>query len=98
MVAICGGCLPLAIEWGGFHVPKLPLKDRLYTLCNTNSDDVPHFVLFCPKYNNTLLKLNDTITSKVPFFYSLPHTNKLTIILLNEFSHLSSMYLNDMFI
>ena len=53
MAAICGGCLPLAVERGHFHVPKLPLNDRLCTVCNTNSvEDVPHFVLFCPKYNN----------------------------------------------
>ena len=99
MAAIHGGCLPLAVERGHFHVPKLPLKDRLCTLCNTNSvEDVSHFVLFCPKYNNTRLKLYNTITSKEPSFYSLPPTDKLTIILSNEFSHMPSMYLNEMFI
>ena len=55
MAAIRGGCLPLAVERGCFYVP---LKDRPCTLCNTNSvEDVPHFVLFCPKYNNIRLKL-----------------------------------------
>ena len=53
MAAIPGGCLPLAVERGRFHVHTIPLKDRLCTLCNTNSmEDVAHFVLFCPKYNN----------------------------------------------
>ena len=51
MATIHGGCLHLAVERGRFHVPKLPLKDRLCTHCNTNSmEDVLHFVLFCPKY------------------------------------------------
>ena len=99
MTAIHGGCLLLAVERGRFHVPKIPLKDRLFILCNTNSvEDVPHFVLLCPKYNNIRLKLYNTITSKVPSFYSLPHTDKLTIILSNEFSHISSLYFNEMFI
>ena len=70
MVAIREGCLPLAVERGCFHVPKIPLKDRPCFLCNTNSMEyVPHFVLFCPKYNNIRLKLYNTITSKVPSFY-----------------------------
>ena len=96
MAAIRGGCLPLAVERGHFHVP---LKNRLCILCNTNSMEyVTHFVLFCPKYNNIRLKLYNTITSKVPSFYSLPHTDKLTIILSNEFSHISLLYFNEMFI
>ena len=53
MSAIHRGCLPLAVERGRFHLAKLPLKDRLCIFCTTNSvEDVPHFVLFCPKYNS----------------------------------------------
>ena len=53
LAAICGGHLPLAVEKGCFPASKLHLKDRLCTLCNTNSVEyVPHFVLFYHKYNN----------------------------------------------
>ena len=46
--AIREGCLPLAVERGHFHVPKIPLKVRLCFFCNKNSMEyVPYFALSC---------------------------------------------------
>ena len=48
MAAICGGCLPIAIETGHFQIPKVPLNDRLCIHCDQHMiEDISHFILFC---------------------------------------------------
>ena len=48
MAACRGGCLPLA-RW---HIPKLPLAESVCQQCDSGDvEDIPHFILFCAKYN-----------------------------------------------
>ena len=42
MAAIRGGCLPVAIETGRFHTPKVPLNDRLCIHCNQHAIEDVH--------------------------------------------------------
>ena len=52
MAACRGGCLPLAVETGRWHVPKLPLAERICQHCGSGDvEDLSHFILFCNKYN-----------------------------------------------
>ena len=41
------GCLPLEVELGRYRSPKLPLKDRICTVCSRETGDEIHFLTTC---------------------------------------------------
>ncbi len=48
-----GDCLPLAIETGRWHAPKLPLAERICQHCDSGDvEDVTHFLILCNNYNS----------------------------------------------
>ncbi len=72
MAPIRGGCLPLAVETGRYHSPKIPLSDRLCDYCSSDAvEDITH-ILFCTKYTictalflKNFLSLNPTVQAKL---------------------------------
>ena len=47
------GCLPLAVETGRYRSPKVPLVDRVCTLCDTGCvEDEIHFITTCRALHN----------------------------------------------
>ncbi len=72
MAAIRGGCLPLAIETGRYHSPKIPLSDRLCVYCSSDAvEDTTHFILFCTKYTTLRTALFNHFSKIIPNFLTL---------------------------
>ena len=47
------GCLPLVVETGRYRSPKVPLVDRVCTLCDTGCvEDEIHFITTCRALHN----------------------------------------------
>ena len=47
------GCLPLAVETGRYQSPKVPLVDRVCTLCDAGCvEDEIHFITTCRAVHN----------------------------------------------
>ena len=47
------GCLPLAVETGRYRSPKVPLVDRVCTLCDAGCvEDEIHFITTCRALHN----------------------------------------------
>ena len=45
LASLWAGCLPLAMESGCLHSPKIPLTDRICSLCDCNEvEDKYHFL------------------------------------------------------
>ena len=78
MASIRGGCLPLEIETGRYHAPKMPLSKRICIHCDSGEiEDIAHFILFCNKYNNIWISLFKFLTSIFPDFITFPVDLKL---------------------
>ena len=98
MATIRGGCLPLAIETGRLQSPKIPLSSRLCSHCAMDSvEDIPHFILFCPKYNNIRKSLFLYMTNYFPSFQSLTPNEKLKVILSQHHNAHTSYFIYKMF-
>ena len=98
MANIRGGCLPLAIETGRYHAPKIPLSKRICIHCDSGEiEDIAHFILFCNKYENIRISLFKFLTSIFLDFITFPVDLKLYIILCNQCNCQTSLYLYKMF-
>lgn len=63
MASLRAGCLPLGIETGRYRTPKVPLEQRVCSVCNSGDvEDEFHFVMICCKLNHIRHKMLTDIT------------------------------------
>ena len=75
------GCLPLEVELGRYRSPKPPASERIYQLCQSETEDELHFLLKCPTLNEQRTTPITAVIGIKENFASLTDEKKTALIL-----------------
>ena len=79
------GSLPIAVETGRYSRPKIPLENRICTLCSQNFiEDEIHFLIDCEQYSDLRYDLFTSILEIHADFESLPSLVKYCLLMSEE--------------
>ena len=71
------GCLPLEVELGRYRSPKLPLKDRICTVCSRETGDEIHFLTTCEQLKEQRTDLTVAMSNLFSNYISMDSVRKL---------------------
>lgn len=89
------GSLPLQVEIGRYH--KVPLEDRICSLCQSVVEDEVHFLVDCKFYADLRYNMFNVMEKDFTGFYSMPSLVKYNMLMNSEHVMLLSNLLSNMF-
>ena len=99
LATLRSGCLPLAVETGRHRIPKVPLAQRVFRICNANrTEDEYHFIMECTTLKDLRKQLFLSITlHDVIFMHLDDHFEFLYIIQAENCTSVIAKYVYKMF-